>query len=52
LVLVTKLTAVLKARSGRTAPKACGFNGRTACARCTAYSNANPTKFKASIDIA
>ena len=36
LVLVMKLTAVLKAESGETLAKCCGFNGSHSCRRCSA----------------
>ncbi len=37
LVLVMKLSAVLKEESGETLAKPCGFSGSHSCSRCRAY---------------
>jgi len=49
LVLVEKLTAVLKARSGRIPLKCCGFQGWNCCSLRIPYSNASPQKLNSSI---
>jgi hypothetical protein len=51
LVLLVKLTAVLKARSGATADISAGLSGRTLCSRWSTYTRRKPAALNSSMAI-